>query len=57
MISHNHPDGIKGAQAVAACVFLAKNGRTKQEIREFTESEFRYDLHRGIDSIRPRISL
>ncbi len=52
-VSHNHPDGIKGAQAVAACVFLAKNGRTKEEIRSYIESSFRYDLQRRISDIRP----
>ncbi len=53
-ISHSHPDGIKGAQATAASVFLAKNGRTKEEIRSYIESAFRYDLHRKIDTIRSR---
>jgi ADP-ribosyl-[dinitrogen reductase] hydrolase len=52
VVSHNHPDGIKGAQAAAACVFLAKNGRTKEEVREYVESAFRYDLKRRIDDIR-----
>jgi ADP-ribosyl-[dinitrogen reductase] hydrolase len=51
-VSHNHPDGIKGAQAAAACVFLAKNGRTKEEIRDYVESAFRYDLNRRIEDIR-----
>jgi ADP-ribosyl-[dinitrogen reductase] hydrolase len=53
-VSHNHPDGIKGAQAIAVSVFLAKNGRTREEIRDFIESDFRYDLHRKIEDIRPR---
>jgi len=53
-VSHNHPDGIKGAQAVAASVFLAKNGRSKDEIRDYLGSTFGYDLKRSIEDIRPR---
>lgn len=53
-VSHNHPDGIKGAQAVATSVFLAKNGRSKDEIRDYIESTFGYDLQRQIEDIRPR---
>jgi ADP-ribosyl-[dinitrogen reductase] hydrolase len=52
-ISHSHPDGIKGAQAVASAVFLARNGRSKEEIRDYIESEFGYNLHRTIEDIRP----
>lgn len=52
-VSHNHPDGIKGAVAIAVSVFLARNGRTKDEIRDYIESTFSYDLHRQIDHIRP----
>ncbi len=52
-ISHNHPDGIKGAQAIASSVFLAKNGRKKEEIRDYIESEFQYNLQRTIEEIRP----
>ncbi len=53
MISHNHPEGIKGAQAIAAAVFMAKSGSSKQEIKEFIEKNFQYDLNRTIDQIRP----
>lgn len=52
-ISHSHPDGIKGAMAVAASVFLARNGRTKEEIRDYIESVFRYNLQKSIGKIRP----
>lgn len=52
-VSHNHPDGIKGAQAVAVSVFMAKNGRTKDEIREYVQSGFGYNLNKTIDEIRP----
>lgn len=52
-ITHNHPEGIKGAQAAAAAVFLAVHGATKTAIRDFIESRFQYDLSRHIDEIRP----
>lgn len=45
-ITHNHPEGIKGAQATAAAVFLARSGKTKEEIREYVEKSFGYDLHK-----------
>lgn len=51
--THNHPEGIKGAQAIAACVFLAYNSYTKKDIKEFVETNFGYDLNRTVDSIRP----
>ena len=52
-VTHNHPEGVKGAQATAAAVFLARTGKTKPEIREYTEQTFGYDLSRTIDQIRP----
>ncbi len=52
-VSHNHPEGIKGAQATAACIFLARTGAPKQEIRDYVEKVFGYDLHRTCDRIRP----
>ena len=52
--SHNHPEGIKGAQAVAASVFLARRGFGKPYIKNYIESTFSYDLSRTVDSIRPR---
>lgn len=54
--THNHPEGIKGAQAVAAAVFLARTQRTKSEIKSYVESQFGYDLSRSLDSIRPYYS-
>ena len=51
--THNHPEGIKGAQAIAAAIFLARTGSSKQEIRDYIQKEFNYDLERTIDSIRP----
>ena len=52
-ITHNHPEGIKGAQATAACIFLARTGKSKQEIKEYIEDYFGYDLSRTCDEIRP----
>ena len=51
-ITHNHPEGIKGAQAVAAAIFLVRNGKTKAEIKEYVETRFGYDLNRTCDEIR-----
>ena len=45
-VTHNHPEGIKGAEATAAAIFLARNGASKDEIREYVTSEFGYDLSR-----------
>lgn len=52
-VTHNHPEGIKGGQAVAAAVFLARTGHTKNQIREYIEKNFGYDLSRHVDEIRP----
>ena len=52
-VSHSHPEGIKGAQTVAAAVWMANNGYTKTTIREYIESTFGYDLSRTIEEIRP----
>lgn len=52
-VSHNHPEGVKGAQAIAASVFLCKEGKSKREIKEYVESTFGYDLDRTIAEIRP----
>jgi ADP-ribosylglycohydrolase len=52
-VTHNHPEGIKGAQAIACAIFLARTGRTKQEIKNFITNEFSYDLKRTLDDIRP----
>lgn len=51
-ISHNHPDAIKGSQAIAVSIFLARNRKSKSEIKSYIEKEFGYDLNRSIDSIR-----
>jgi ADP-ribosylglycohydrolase len=51
-VTHNHPEGIKGAQAVAAAIFMAQSGSSKNEIKEFIESKFYYDLDKSLDEIR-----
>ena len=45
-ITHNHPKGIKGAQATAAAIWLARNGKDKEEIRDYLEKTYGYDLHK-----------
>lgn len=52
-VSHNHPEGIKGAQATAGAIFLARTGASKQEIRDYVERRYGYDLSRTLDEIRP----
>ena len=52
-VTHNHPEGIKGAQATAACIFMARTGKSKQEIKEYIEHTFGYDLSRTCNEIRP----
>ena len=52
-VTHDHPEGIKGAQAVAAAIFLARTGHDKAEIKAYVEREFGYDLSRSCDEIRP----
>jgi len=52
-ITHNHPEGIKGAQATALAVFLARTGHDKDAIRDRIANSFGYDLDRTVDGIRP----
>ena len=52
-VTHNHPEGIKGAQATATCIYLARTGKTKQEIKEYIETTFDYNLSRTCEEIRP----
>ena len=52
-ITHNHPEGIKGAQATAAAIFLARTGENKEEIRNYISRKYNYDLDRTCDDIRP----
>lgn len=52
-VTHNHPEGIKGAQATAAAIFMARTGSTKEDIRKYISENFGYDLNRTCDDIRP----
>lgn len=52
-VTHNHPEGVKGAQATAAAIFMARKGSSKQEIRDYVEHTFGYNLSRPLDEIRP----
>ena len=52
-VSHNHPEGVKGAQAIATSVFLAKEGKSKAEIKAYVENTFGYNLNKTIADIRP----
>ena len=52
-VTHNHPEGIKGAEATAAAIFLARTGSTKAQIKDYIQQQFHYDLSRTCDQIRP----
>ena len=51
--SHNHPEGIKGAQATAAAIFLSRTGKSKADIKSYISIRYGYDLSRTLDEIRP----
>ena len=53
VVTHDHPEGIKGAEAVAAAIYMARTGASKSEIKAYIASEFGYDLSRSCDEIRP----
>ena len=48
-ITHNHPEGIKGAQSTAAAIFMARNGKSKEEIRDYISTKYGYNLNRTCD--------
>lgn len=52
-VTHNHPEGVKGAEATASAIFLARTGCSKEYIRDYIENEFDYVLNRTCDEIRP----
>ncbi|MCX6055679.1 MAG: ADP-ribosylglycohydrolase family protein [Chloroflexi bacterium] len=52
-LTHNHPEGIKGGCATAAAIFLGREGRSKIEIKDYIETNFKYDLSRSLERIRP----
>ena len=51
-VTHNHPEGIKGAESVASAIWMARNRYNKNEIKQYIEKEFGYDLSRKLDDIR-----
>lgn len=52
-VTHNHPEGIKGAQATAIAIFMARKGESKEQIKSAIAKSFGYDLNRTVDEIRP----
>jgi len=56
VVSHDHRNGIRGAQAIASAIFLAREGEPKDGIREYIERSFGYNLHRTVEGIRPSYS-
>ena len=56
IVTHNHPEGVKGALATSDAIYLARIGATKDEIREHVEVRYGYDLSRTVDEIRPSYS-
>jgi ADP-ribosylglycohydrolase len=52
-VTHNHPEGVRGAQATAAAVFMARSGESKRNMKSSLEDMFGYDLDRRLDDIRP----
>jgi len=51
-VTHNHPEGIKGAQATAAAIYLVRTGNKKDDIREYIEKKYIYNFNRTLDDIR-----
>lgn len=51
--THNHPEGIKGAKAVASAIFLARSGKSKNRIKNYISTKYKYDLSKTCDEIRP----
>jgi ADP-ribosylglycohydrolase len=52
-VTHNHPEGIKGAQSTAIAIYMARTGKNKEEIKKYITDTFQYNLERKIDDIRP----
>lgn len=52
-VTHDHPEGVRGGQATAAAIFIARQGGSKSDIRRFVQDRFGYDLSRTVDQIRP----
>lgn len=56
-VTHNHPEGVKGAETVASAIYLGRMGHSKEEIKDYITQEFGYDLTRTLDEIRPTYSM
>ena len=56
IVTHDHPEGVKGALATSDAIYLARMGATQDEIREHVEVRYGYDLNRTVDEIRPHYS-
>ena len=56
VVTHNHPEGIKGALATVDAIYLARIGASKDEIKSHIETRYEYDLNRSVDEIRPSYS-
>ena len=54
VVTHNHPEGVKGAQATAAAIFMARTGNSKQEIKKYIQDKYDYILDFTLEDIRPR---
>ena len=52
-VTHNHKEGIKGAETVASAIYLARTGASKKEIKDYIQKKFKYDLSKTCDDIRP----
>lgn len=52
-VSHNHPEGIKGAECTAAVMYLARTGATKEVIKDYVDREFGYDMSKKVDELQP----
>lgn len=52
-VTHDHPEGVKGAESVASAIFMLRNGKSKEEVKQYIVGEFGYDLSRTCDEIRP----
>ena len=57
VVTHNHAEGIKGAEATASAIFLSRGGKSKEGIKDYIVREFGYDLSRTLDEIRPFYSM
>ena len=54
-VTHNHPEGIKGAKAIAAAIYLARTGATKAEIKAYVEENYKYNLNLQLEHVRSTV--